>query len=123
MSSLKRKWWDIEEIGNGPMFCGSGVVFGLVVIWYGGRTLASKRSGYSRILVRGRWDVIPGVLRPDIIVLGQEPVLMKGKTTCEGVIFTDTAGTFLEPKAGFCVRISRTDDDRLGIISCPLLDG
>ena len=61
---------------NGPMFCGSGVVFRLVVIWYGGRTLASKRSGYGRILVRGGRDVIPGVLRPDIVVLSQEPGLM-----------------------------------------------
>ena len=53
---------DIEKDWNGPMFCWSGVVFGLVFIWYGCGTLASKRSGYRRILVRGGWDVIPSVL-------------------------------------------------------------
>jgi hypothetical protein len=58
------------------MFCRFGVIFMLVAIWHGGCTLAGKRGDYGSILVRGGWDMIPSVLGPDIVVLGEEPGLM-----------------------------------------------
>jgi hypothetical protein len=56
-----------------------GVVSMLVAIWHGGCTLASKRGGYGGVLVRWGWDMIPGVLGPDIVFLGEEPGFV-GKT-------------------------------------------
>ena len=84
------------------MFCGFGVEFMLVGIWHGGCTLAGKRCSYRSILVCGWRDMIPGVLSPYIVVLGEEPG-SRGKTRC---ILRDDGDTFLEPKGGLGVCIS-----------------
>jgi hypothetical protein len=64
------------------VFCGLGVVSILVAIWHGSCTLAGKRGGYGGVLVCWGWDMIPGVLGPDIVVLCEEPAFM-GKTRDE----------------------------------------
>jgi hypothetical protein len=85
------------EIWDEPMLCGSGVVFRLVAVWHGGCALAGKRGGYGGILVRGGRDVIPGIVGPDVVVVGQEPGLA-GKRGWSGRNWRARAGTFLEPK-------------------------
>ena len=54
------------------MFRRFGVVFVLVIIWHRGSTLSGERGSYGRILVLGRWDMVPRVLGPDVGVLGKE---------------------------------------------------
>jgi hypothetical protein len=61
----------------------------LVAIWHGGCMLAGKRIRYGRVLVCGRWDVIPGVLGPDISIVGEEPGLKEGKMREQGTILAD----------------------------------
>ncbi len=91
-----------------------GIIFMLVAIWHGGRTLSSEGGRYSRILI-GRWgDMIPCVLRPDIGVLGEESRITS-KLWNTGMR-PQRGRTFLEPKGGLDELISCTDDVHLGIM-------
>ena len=64
-----------EGVENEPMFCGFGVVLLLVGVWDWSSSLTSQRSFYGSMLVWGRRDVIPSILRPDIGALCEEPML------------------------------------------------
>jgi uncharacterized membrane protein YiaA len=64
-----------EGVESEPMFCGLGVVLVLVGVWDWSSSLTGQGGFYGSMLVRGRRDVIPSILRPDIGALCEEPML------------------------------------------------
>ena len=54
------------------MFCGFGIVFVLVEDW--SSSLTSQGGSYGSVLVWGKGDVIPSIVRPDICCLCKEPI-------------------------------------------------